>query len=80
MSTPKGYVTVRGVMEVNWTVELPEDLCRKSVACADPAVEAAMQAVHQDFATYLWGPDRSSARVYCEVMEDDVVVEEDDRE
>lgn len=80
MRTPKGYVTVRGVMEVNWTVELPESLCRKSVASDDPAVEAAMQSVHQDFCTFLWGPDRPSARVYCEVVEDDVVVEEDERE
>ncbi len=80
MSTPKGYVTVRGVMEVNWAVELPEALCRESVACEDPAVEAAMQAVSQDINTFLWGPEKPAARVFCEVIEDDVVVEEDARE
>ena len=38
MITPK-YVTVRGTMEVNWTVELPVEHCRESVACDDPAVD-----------------------------------------
>lgn len=80
MSTPKGYVTVRGTMEVSWTVELPEAHCRESVACADPAVEAAMQAVQQEIGTLLWGLEKPEARVFCEVMEDDVVVEEDERE
>lgn len=76
----KGYVTVRGTMEVTWTVELPEALCRESVACEDPAVEAAMQAVQQEIGTLLWGSEKPEARVFCEVMEDDVVVEEDERE
>lgn len=78
--TSKGYVAVSGTMEVTWTAHLPEALCRESVACEDPAVEAAMQAVQQEIGTLLWGLEKPEARVYCEVMEDDVEIEEDERE
>ena len=80
MSAPKGYTTVCGTMTVSWTVELPEARCRESVACDDPAVEAAMQAVEQHIVTYLWGEDKPPATVFCEVMEEDVEVEEDNRD
>lgn len=77
--TPKGYKSVSGTMEVNWTVELPEETCHESVASDDPAVEAAMQAVSQQIAVCLWGTEKAPAHVYCEVSEMDVTVEEDER-
>lgn len=76
----KGYVTVSGTMEVNWTVELPKKLCRKGVACKDPAVEVAMEAVLQQMGVALWGLEEPSAHVYCEVSDLDVTVEEDERD
>ena len=64
-------------MVVLWTVLVPEGA--EPVAAADPAVEAAMQAVSQCVNTYLWGEDKPPAVVYAEVGEDDVTVEDDDR-
>lgn len=69
---------VAGEMIVRWTVQLPDDAT--PVACDDPAVESAMQAVCQEQSVYLWGTDKRPAFVYAEVGEDDVRVEEDDRD
>lgn len=79
MPSPKGYKTVSGRMEVQWTVELPEELSHTSMMCDDPAVEAAMQGIHQHVNVYLWGEDKEAASVYCDVNELDVEVEEDER-
>ena len=79
MPTPKGYKAVHGKMEVNFTVELPENCCKESVICKDPAVEAAMQGICQHINVYLWGEDREAASVYCEVNELDVEIESDER-
>ena len=79
MGTPKGFVAVNGKMEVNFTVELPVETQRESVCCKDPAVEAAMQAISQHCAIFLWGEDKEAAHVYAEVNELDVEIEEDER-
>lgn len=80
MSTPKGYKTVHGKMEVSFIVELPEDCCKESVVCGDPAIEAAMQGVTEHINIYLWGEEREAAAVYCDVNELDVEIEDDERE
>ena len=80
MNEEKKHVTVCGEMKVLWTVELPIDTAREPVACDDPAIEAAMQAISQHINTYLWGEDKPPAVVYCEVDEEDVEIESDDRE
>jgi len=80
METQKGYVKVAGMMSVGFTVELPIEHCSESVACDDPAKEAAMQAVSQLLEVWLWGEDKPPAKVFTEVCEQDVEVEDDDRE
>lgn len=79
MGEQKKNVTVAGTMTVNWTAELPSELCHESVCCEDPAVEAAMQMVQQSASVYLWGQDKRPVNVFCEVIEDDVEVEDDER-
>lgn len=78
--TPKNHVSVSGIMQVNFTVELPIEACHESVVCDDPAKEAALQAVSQCIQTYLWGEDRPPAVVYADVWESDVEIESDDRD
>jgi hypothetical protein len=73
------YVEVHGEMTIRWTVALPLESCREPVACADPAVEAALQAISQHICTYIWGEERKPAVVDCDVEEDDVTIESDDR-
>lgn len=78
MSKPR--VMVQGEMTVRWSVELPVEHARSSIACEDPAVEAAMQAVTNASAVYVWGEDQRPARVFAEVDEQDVTIESDDRD
>jgi len=73
-------VRVSGTMTVTWSVLLPDDSAREVVACADPAVEAAMTFLPQFGAVHVWGEEREPAEVFIEVHEEDVEVEEDDRE
>jgi hypothetical protein len=73
------YVDVMGEMTIPFTVQLPVELCRESVACDDPAIEAALQAVSGHICTYIWGEDKKPAVVYCDVGEQNVEIESDDR-
>lgn len=73
------YVDVMGEMTIPFTVQLPVELCREPVACDDPAIEAALQAVSGHVCTYIWGEDKKPAVVYCDVGELNVEIESDDR-
>jgi len=73
------YVDVMGEMIVPFTVQLPVELCREPIACDDPAIEAAMQAVAGHISTYIWGEDKKPAVVYCDLNEQNVEIESDDR-
>lgn len=73
------YVDVVGEMTVPFTVQLPVQLCREPIACDDPAIEAVLQAVSGHICTYIWGEDKKPAVVYCDVGEQDVEIESDDR-
>ena len=73
------YVDVLGKMTIPFTVQLPVELCREPIACDDPAIEAALQAVSGHVCTYIWGDDKKPAVVYCDVGEQNVEIESDDR-
>jgi len=73
------YVDVMGEMTISFTVQLPVELCREPIACDDPAIEAALQAVSGHICTYIWGEDKKPAVVYCDVGEQNVEIESDDR-
>ena len=66
-------------MTIAWTVELPVELCHEPVCCDDPAVEAALHAVAGHISTYIWGEDKKPAVVYCDLSEQNVEIESDDR-
>jgi len=74
------YVDVMGEMIIPFTVQLPVELCREPIACDDPAIEAALQAVSGHICTYIWGEDKKPAVVYCDVGDQNVEIESDDRE
>lgn len=73
------YVDVIGEMTIPFTVQLPVELCREPIACDDPAIEAALQAVSGHVCTYIWGEDQKPAVVYCDVGDQNVEIESDDR-
>ncbi len=73
------YVDVMGAMTIDFTVQLPVELCREPTACEDPAIEAAIQAVSEHIYTYIWGDDKKPAVVHCDVTDHDVEIESDDR-
>ena len=73
------YVDVMGEMTISFTVQMPVELCREPIACDDPAIEAALQAVSGHVCTYIWGEDKKPAVVYCDVGEQNVEIESDDR-
>jgi hypothetical protein len=73
------YVDVMGEMTIAFTVQLPVELCHEPVTCDDPAIEAALQAVSGRVCTYIWGEDKKPAVVYCDVSDQDVEIESDDR-
>jgi hypothetical protein len=73
------YVDVMGEMTISFTVQLPVELCREPIACDDPAIEAALQAVSGHIYTYIWGEDKKPAVVYCDVGDQNVEIESDDR-
>jgi len=73
------YVDVMGEMTIAFTAKLPVELCHEPIACDDPAVEAALQAVSGHICTYIWGEDRKPAVVYCDVGDQNVEIESDDR-
>ena len=73
------YVDVMGEMTIPFTVQLPVELCHEQIACDDPAIEAALQAVSGHICTYIWGEDKKPAVVYCDVGEQNVEIESDDR-
>ena len=73
------YVDVMGEMTIPFTVQLPVEFCREPVACDDPAIEAALQAVSGHICTYIWGEDKKPAVVYCDVGDQNVEIESDDR-
>ena len=74
------YVDVMGEMTIPFTVQLPVELCREPIACDDPAIEAALQAVSGHICTYIWGEDKKPAVVYCDVSDQNVEIESDDRQ
>lgn len=74
------YVEACGEMTVRFVVEMPRALCHESVACEDPAIEAAMQAVLCRIDTFIWGANQPPAVVSCDVCEADVMIEDDERE
>ena len=74
------YVDVLGEMTIAFTVKLPAELCHEPIACDDPAIEAALQAVSGHICTYIWGEDKKPAVVYCDVGDQNVEIESDDRE
>jgi hypothetical protein len=73
------YVDVLGEMTIAFTVRLPVELCHEPIACDDPAIEAALQAVSGHICTYIWGEDQKPAVVYCDLNEQNVEIESDDR-
>jgi hypothetical protein len=73
------YVDVMGEMTIPFTVQLPVEFCREPIACDDPAIEAALQAVSGHICTYIWGEDKRPAVVYCDVGDQNVEIESDDR-
>lgn len=73
------YVDVMGEMTIPFTVQLPVEFCREPVACDDPAIETALQAVSGHICTYIWGEDQKPAVVYCDVSDQNVEIESDDR-
>lgn len=73
------YVDVMGEMTIPFTVQLPVELCHEQIACDDPAIEAALQAVSGHVCAYIWGEDKKPAVVYCDVGEQNVEIESDDR-
>lgn len=73
-------VHVAGEVTLHWTVELPEKYPHEGLACKDPAVEAVLAAVGQSADILLWGKEEPPAKVFLEVDEEAVEIEEDDRE
>lgn len=61
------------------TVELPDKNKYNGQACQDPAVEAVIESLPQMIDVYVWGEQEKPARVYLEIMEEDVEIEEDHR-
>lgn len=74
-------VTVTGTVEVRWTVEIPKQHEWDGQACTDPAVEAVIcSGVSGEYDIYLFGEDKPPVNVYLDVGEDDVTIEDDDRD
>ena len=77
---PVDRVHTAGEMHVRWGAELPKETQHKGQACSDPAIEAALSALSQTTFVYLWGEDKEPAIVHFEICEEDVFLEEDDRQ
>jgi hypothetical protein len=71
---------VSGILEINWTVELPDEKQRESNMCEDPAKEAVIEFIPQSGGVFIWGDDGPAAEVYLESYEEDIVIEEDERD
>lgn len=71
---------VVGVASISWQVELPEGFELRGTTTKDPAVGALIDFLPQSGKVYLWGEDKPPAEVFIELLEDEVIVEEDDRE
>lgn len=71
------YAVVK--LEILATVELPTDRKYHGMACEDPAIECALEALPQMVDIYLWGEQEKPARVYVEAYEEDAEIEEDSR-
>lgn len=72
-------VHVAGEVTVHWQVELPVEHQHNGLACEDPAVEAVLATLGQQIDVLLWGRHEPPATVFLEVSEEDVNVDEDDR-
>ena len=72
-------VHVAGCVELQWTVELPEENKYNGGLCDDPAKEAVIEALPQFIKLYLWGEAEHPAYVHFEIDEEDIEIEEDDR-
>jgi hypothetical protein len=73
-------IRVSGIIEVNWTVELPDGKEHCGVVADDPAIEAVLDFIPQVGSIYLWGEKEKPVEVFLEVHEEDVEIEEDERE
>ena len=74
--------TVSGIVELRWTVRLPDEHLRNPAGeglCDDPAIEAVLAFVPQMGNVCLRGEDGPEIEVYTELHEEDFEVEEDER-
>lgn len=72
------YRRVCGEARVSFCVELPAETAREKVCCDDPAVEAALNVIGGNAAVFIWGENKSPARVTVELFEEDIDIEEDE--
>jgi len=72
--------TVSGKVEINWTVDIPDELQWTVNMCDDPAREAVIGFIPQSGSVYIWGEDKPPVEVFIEVNEDDIEIEEDGRD
>lgn len=72
---------VSGIVELMWTVELPDEFCEaEGNNATDPAIEAVIDFLPQMGKVFFRGEDQAPANVFLEVHEDDFVTEEDERD
>jgi hypothetical protein len=71
---------VCGILEINWSVVLPDGKEDVGTSTNDPAIGALLDFLPQSGQVYLWGEDEKPADIFIEYFEEDVVIEEDERE
>jgi hypothetical protein len=71
---------VSGTLEINWTVEFEDDAPKKGMLCDDPAKEAVLEFIPQSGEVGIWGPNVEWPMVFIEKHEEDIVIEEDERD
>jgi hypothetical protein len=72
-------IRVSGILEINWSVELPEGKEHSGAISDDPVIEAVLDFIPQTGSIYLWGEDEKPVDVFLEVHEEDMEIEEDER-
>ena len=71
---------VCGTLEINWSVVLPDGKEDAGTVTDDPAIGALLDFLPQSGQVYLWGENDKPVDVFIESFEEDVVIEEDERE
>ena len=72
---------VTGSLTLYWSVDLPtQPKERWQGMCEDPAKEAVLDFIPQSGKIYLWGEDKEPADVWLEAHEEDVEIDDDERE